>query len=105
MNTLWEWTFGTPVPDEVKELRGALVSLEELDSFLENELFIMDQEEAAAQDDDVVVVDDDDDDDDDDSDDEGSEDEGYITDEDHDNANEDDHINFGLTPMLLNILI
>ena len=27
------WPFGTPIPDEVKELRGALASLEELDSF------------------------------------------------------------------------
>ena len=40
MNTPWE--FGS-----------ALASLEELDSFLEDELFIMDQEEAAAQVDDV----------------------------------------------------
>ena len=66
------WPFGTPILDEVKELRGALASFEELDSFLEDELFIRDQEETAAQVDDVE-------DDDDDSDDEESEDEGYCT--------------------------
>ena len=27
------WPFGTPIPDEVKELRGALASLEELRLF------------------------------------------------------------------------
>ena len=37
------WPFDTPIPDEVKELRGALASLEGLDSFLEDKLFIMDQ--------------------------------------------------------------
>ena len=91
------WPFDTPIPDEVKELRGALASLEELDSFLEDELFIMDKEEAAAQVGDVEN-------DDDDSDDEESDDKGYITDEDHGN-DQDDHINFGLAPMLMNILL
>ena len=66
------WPFGIYITDKVEELRGVLASLEELDSFLEDELFIMDQEEAA--------------------------DEGY------DNDPEDDHINFGLTPMLMHIL-
>ena len=66
--------------------------------FLEDELFIMDQEGAAAQVDDAEDGDDD-------SDDEESEDEGYITDEDHGNDHEDDHINFGLAPMLMNILV
>ena len=91
------WPFGTLIPEEVKELRGVLASLEELDSFLEDELIIMDQEEVVAQVDDVE--------DDDDSDDEESGNEGYITDEDHDNDHEDDHINFGLAPMLMHILI
>ena len=76
------WPFGTPISDEVKELRGALASLEELDSFLEDELFIMYQEEAAAQ---IGDVEDDD--------------------EDHGNDQEDDHINFGLAPILINILL
>ena len=89
------WPFGTPIPDEVKELRGALASLEVLDSFVEDELFIMDQEDIAAQVDDVE--------DDDDSDDEESEDEGYSTDEDHGIDQEDDY--FGLAPMLMNILL
>ena len=93
------WPFGTPIPNEVKELRGALAGLEELDSFLEDELFIMDQEEAATQ------VDDDEDNDDDSDADEESEDEGYITDEDHGSDQDGDHINFGLVPMLMNILL
>ena len=97
-NSMGVWPFGTPIPDEVKELRGSLASLEELDSFLEDELFIMDQEEAAAQ------VDDDDDDDDSD-DDEESEDEGYMINEDHGNDQEDDYINLCLAPMLMNILL
>ena len=59
----------------------------------------MDQEEAAAQIDDVE------DDDDDSDDDEESEDEGYITDEDLGKDQEDDHINFGLAPMLMNSLL
>ena len=58
----------------------------------------MDQEEAAAQ---VGNVEDNDD----DSDDEESGHESYITDEDHGNYQEDDHINFGLAPMLMNILL
>ena len=82
----------------MKELRGALASLGELDPFLEDELFIMGQEETAAQIDDVE-------DDDNSEDDEESEDEGYITDEDHGNDQEDDHINFGLAPILMNILL
>ena len=74
-------------------------------SFLEDELFIMDQEEAAAQVDDVEDDDDDSDEESEDSEDEESEDEGYITDEDHDNDHEDDYINVGLAPILMNILV
>ena len=85
------WPFGKPLSEELPQ-KEVMDCLDNLDSVLDFEEWVMDQKEAALDDDD-------DDDDDDDSDDE-SDDEGYITEEGSDG---EENINFGLAPMLMHI--
>ena len=77
------WPFGKPLSEEELLQKEVMDCLDNLDSVLDFEEWVMDQEKAA--------LDDDDDDD----------DEGYITEEESDS--EEDNINFGLAPMLMHI--
>ena len=94
-----QWPFGNPFPELGLLQREVLDCLDRLDSDLDFEEWVMDQEEVALDD-----ADDDFDDDDDDVDDE-SEDEGYITDEESYSEDDNEWGNFGLAPMLMNILL
>ena len=87
--SMGHWPFGKPLSEEEFLQREVLDCLDNLDSVLDFEEWVIDQEEAALGDDD-----------DDESDDE-SEDEGYATEEGSDS--EDDNINFGSVPMLMHI--
>ena len=80
--------------------REVLDCLDRLDFDLDFEEWVMDQEEAALDD-----ADDDFDDDDDDDVDDESEDEGCITDEESNSEDDNEWKNFGLAPMLMNILL
>ena len=91
-----QWPFGNPLPELELLQREVLDCLDGLDFDLDFEEWVMDQEEVALDDFDDF------DDDDDDVHDE-SEDEGYITNE--ESNSEDDNDNFGLAPMLMNILL
>ena len=93
-----QWPFGNPLPDLELLQREVLDCLDRLDSDLDFEEWVMDQEEAALDDAD------DDFDDDDDVDDERV-DEGYITDEESYSEDDNEWGNFGLTPMLMNIFL
>ena len=92
-----QWPFGNPLPELELLQREVLDCLDRLDSDLDLEEWVMDQEEAALDD-----ADDDDDDDDGNIDDK-SEDEGYITDEESYSEDDNEWGNFGLAPMLMNI--
>ena len=88
--------FGIPLPELELLQREVLDCLDRLDSDLDFEEWVMDQEEAA--------LDDSDDDFDDDVKDE-SEDEGYVTDEESYSEDDNEWGNFGLAPMLMNMLL
>ena len=85
--SMGHWPFGKPLSEEELLQNEVMDYLDNLDSVLDFEEWIMDQEEATL------------DDDDDDSDDKS--DEGYITEEESDS--EEDNINFGLASMLMHI--
>ena len=85
--SMGHWPFGNLLSEEGLLQREMMDCLDNLDSVLDFEEWVMDQEEAAL----------DDDDDDDESDE--SDDEGYIAEEESDS--EEDNINFGLAPMLM----
>ena len=85
--SMGHWPFGKPLSKVELLQREVMDCLDNLDSALGYEELVMDQEEA-------VLEDEDDDDDE-------SDDEGYVTEEESDS--EDDHINFGLIPMLMHI--
>ena len=101
-----QWPFGNPLSELELLQREVLDCLDRLDSGLDFEKWVMDQEEAALDNADNDFDDnyDDDDDDDDDVDDE-SKYEGYITDEESYSEDDNEWGNFGLAPMLMNILL
>ena len=86
-----QWPFGNPLPELELLQREVLDCLDRLDFDLDFEEWVMDQEEAALD-----YADDDFDE---------SEDEGYITDEESYSEDENELGNFGLAPMLMNILL
>ena len=83
-----QWPFGNPLPELGLLQREVLDCLNRLDF----EEWVLDQEEAALDDTDDDVDDE-------------SEDEGYITDEESYIENDNEWGNFGLAPMLMNILL
>ena len=93
-----QWPFGNPLPELELLQRQVLDCLDRLDSDLDFEEWVMDHDEAALDDAD------DDFDDEDDVDDE-SEDGGYVTDEESYHEDDNEWGNFGLAPMLMNILL
>ena len=95
--SMGQWPFGNPFPELELLQRKVLDCLDSLDFGLDCEECVMDQEEAA--------LDNADDDDDDVDDDDESEDEGYITDEESNSEDDNEWENFGLAPMLMDILL
>ena len=93
-----QWPFGNSLPELELLQREVLDCLNRLDSDHDFEEWVMDQEEAALDD----AGDEFDDDDDVDN---GSEDEDYITDKESDSKDDNEWGNFGLAPMLMNILL
>ena len=79
--SIGQWPFGNPLLEADRLLREVMICLDSIDSILDDEEWVMDQEEAALDDDDNADDDDD------------------VTGEDSDN----DNVNFGLAPMLMNI--
>ena len=69
-----QWPFGIPLPDDVRVRLEADCCLEDSDSYLNNELYVMEMEQEL-----FGEQDDSDDDDDDNDDGEESDDEGYIS--------------------------
>ena len=47
-----QWPFGNPLPDDVRVRLEADCCLEDLDSYLDNELYVMDMEQELLDDDD-----------------------------------------------------
>ena len=94
-----QWPFGIPVPDDQRVRLEADCCLEDLDSHLEIELYVMEMEQELL---DEQGDDDDDDDDDDNDDEEESDDEGYITD---DEIEDEEPLDFGIAAWLFHIQI
>ena len=93
-----QWPFGNPLPEIELMQSKVLDCLDRLDSDLDFKEWVMDQEEAVLDD-----ADEDFDDDDDVYDE--SEDKGYLTDEESYSEDDNEWGNFGLAPMLMNILL
>ena len=91
-----QWLFGNRLPDDVRVRLEADCCLEDLDSYLNNELYVMEMEQE------LLDEQDDDDDDDNDDDEEESDDEGCIT---VDEVEDEEPVNFGIVAWLFHIQI
>ena len=89
--SMGQWPFGNPLPDDVRVRLEADCCLEDLDSYLDNELYVMEMEQELL-----------DEQDDDNDDEEESDDEDYITD---DEDEDEEPVNFSIAAWLFHIQI
>ena len=89
-----QWPFGNSLPDDVRVMLEADYCLKDLDSYLDNELYVMEIEQE--------LLNEQDDDEEEEEEEEESDDEGYITD---DEVEDEEPVNFGIAAWLFHIQI